>query len=64
MPCASKTAYQRCDECIDERTCGIRILMKEVRDATAAILDSTTLADVLKRSRASNKRIEALTFSI
>ena len=64
LPCASKSAYQRCDECIDERTCGIRILMKEVRDATAAILDSTTLADVLKRSRASNKRIEALTFSI
>jgi Rrf2 family protein len=64
LPCASKTAYQRCDECIDERTCGVRILMKEVRDATAAILDSTTLADVLKRSRTAGKRTEALTFSI
>jgi Rrf2 family protein len=64
LPCASKTAYQRCDECIDERTCGVRILMKEVRDATAAILDSTTLADVLKRSRTAGKRTQALTFSI
>src|SRR5271168_5224192 len=23
LPCVSKTAYARCDECRDERTCGI-----------------------------------------
>jgi Rrf2 family protein len=47
--CVSHTAYARCQDCRDERTCGIRLIMKEVRDATARILDSTTLADVLKR---------------
>src|SRR5689334_13699000 len=51
LPCVSQTAYRRCDECVDERTCGIRSVMKEVRDATASILDGATLADVLERSR-------------
>ena len=44
IPCVSQTAYIRCEECVDEDTCGIRIAMKEVRDATAGILDHTTLA--------------------
>jgi Rrf2 family protein len=49
LPCVSQTAYMKCDECEDEKTCGIRIMMKEVRDATANILDGTSLADVLKQ---------------
>ena len=52
LPCVSRTSYMRCRECRDERSCGIRIVMKDVRDATARILDSTTLADVLKRVEA------------
>ena len=43
-PCVSQTAYRRCDECPDEEACGVRLAMKEVRDATARILDNTTLA--------------------
>lgn len=46
LPCVSQTAYSRCEECEDEYTCGIRMVMKEVRDRTAEILDGTTLADV------------------
>jgi DNA-binding IscR family transcriptional regulator len=46
LPCASETAFRRCDECVDEKRCGTRIVMKRVRDAMAAILDTTTLADV------------------
>jgi Rrf2 family protein len=49
LPCVSRTAYRRCAECRDERTCGIRMVMKDVRDATANIIDSTTLGDILKR---------------
>ena len=49
-PCVSQTAYRRCDECLDEETCGIRLAMKEVRDATAHILDNTTLAGLNARS--------------
>jgi len=49
VPCVSQTAYKRCDECLDEETCGIRLAMKEVRDATAHILDNTTLAGLNAR---------------
>jgi Rrf2 family protein len=48
LPCVSQTAYRKCDECEDELTCGVRMVMKEVRDATSKILDGTTLADVLE----------------
>jgi len=51
LPCVSQIAYKRCDECPDEKTCGIRSVMKEVRDATASILDGTSLADIVQRSQ-------------
>ena len=46
VPCVSRTAYMRCAECVDEATCGVRIAMRDVREATAKILDNTTLADI------------------
>ena len=52
-PCVSVTAYRRCEECIDEETCGIRLAMKEVRDATSHILDNTSLAGLNARVRGS-----------
>jgi len=64
LPCVSRTSYMRCAECRDERTCGIRIIMKDVRDATARILDSTTLADVLKRVEAVVQGKEGLNYAI
>jgi Rrf2 family protein len=64
LPCVSKTAYMRCHECRDERTCGIRMVMKEVRDATAKIMDSTTLEDMLKRVQLAVTSKESLSFSI
>ena len=50
LPCASHTAYRKCEECQDEATCGIRAVMKEVRDATAAVMDRATLGEVLRRT--------------
>ena len=59
-PCVSQTAYMKCEECLDEKTCGIRLAMKELRDATAEILDNTSLqalnAQVTKASRQSRRR--------
>jgi Rrf2 family protein len=46
LPCVSQMFYRRCDECRDEETCGLRMVMKDVRDRTAEILDNTTFADV------------------
>lgn len=51
VPCASVTAYVKCTDCRDEAACGVRYVMKNVRDATAGILDHTTLADGLRRPR-------------
>jgi Rrf2 family protein len=44
IPCASLTAYRPCADCADPPSCAIRILMRQVRDATARILDGTSLA--------------------
>jgi Rrf2 family protein len=49
IPCVSERAYVRCEECVSEESCGTRMVMKEVRDAIAKILDGTTLADVRDR---------------
>jgi Rrf2 family protein len=57
LPCVSQTAYRRCDECEDELTCGVRMVMKEVRDATSKILDGTTLADVLELMDSGHKEL-------
>ena len=65
LPCVSRTAYRKCDECEDEMTCGIRPVMKEVRDETARILDGTTLSDMLDSvEKLTSRRKEALVFHI
>jgi Rrf2 family protein len=42
LPCVSQMAYERCAECPDEETCGIRSVFKEVREATVAILENNS----------------------
>src|SRR5579863_9584920 len=49
LPCASETQFRKCDECIDIETCGTRMVMKEVRDSIAKILEQTTLASVCRK---------------
>jgi len=46
IPCVSKTAYERCT-CPDEDHCGLRMLMFDVRNAIARILDHYTLAQIV-----------------
>lgn len=46
VPCVSQTAYTRCVECVDEQTCAVRVVMQEVRDSTARILDNRTLFEI------------------
>lgn len=50
IPCVSKMAYRRCDECADEKTCEIRNLFLLVRDATIEILDNTTLSQLEQKN--------------
>lgn len=47
ISCASVTAYEACS-CPDEAHCGLRLLMVDVRNAIANVLDNYTLADVVE----------------
>ena len=58
LPCASETQFRKCDECVDAEFCGTRIVMREVRDATAAILERTTLATVGEKMAAARQKKE------
>ena len=43
VPCVSATAFEKCEECLDFENCGIRRVMKKVRDITAEILDGASV---------------------
>ena len=47
VACCSQTAYERCT-CPDEEHCGLRMLMLDVRNAIARILDRYFLSDVVE----------------
>ncbi len=50
LPCVAYKYYKRCDECVDEGTCGIRAVFSEVRAETVRMLKNATLAEIIKRS--------------
>ena len=56
--CASRTAYQPCEDCADPETCQVRLSMTEVRDAISNILDHMTLEQFCRNDPA---RVNALT---
>ena len=47
LPCLSKIAYRRCEDCQSEATCEIRHVFSEVANVTRGVLDKTTIADCL-----------------
>lgn len=49
VPCVTHDYYERCEECVDEATCGIRDVFQEIRNATVDLLKHATLADMLAR---------------
>ncbi len=52
LPCVSLNYYEPCEECRDEKTCGIRDAFIGVRDETLNILSGTTLAKIMQRQKA------------
>lgn len=49
IPCVTYKYYQPCQHCKDEITCGIRSIIKDVRDETVNLLKHISLADILDR---------------
>jgi len=50
VPCISRTAYRRCPDCTDEKTCVVRNLFADAYSATLLLMDGTTLADGLREA--------------
>lgn len=51
LPCVTYRYYERCEECVDEKTCGIRQVFMEIRNETVGKLKAATLADIIEREQ-------------
>ncbi len=60
VPCLSKTAYHACEECRDEATCAVRLLLAEVHAVTLKVVDGTSLADLVSRVEGAGHRVSAV----
>jgi Rrf2 family protein len=49
LPCLSRHAYQRCEDCTDEANCRLRALFGPVFWSYLLLIESLTLADLLTR---------------
>jgi Rrf2 family protein len=47
LPCLSRRAYQRCDDCTDEATCRLRKVFAEVFWSYLILIESLSLEDML-----------------
>ena len=47
LPCLSRTAYKRCDDCRDEAYCELRIAFDKAYSLYLTALEQTTLAEVM-----------------
>ena len=56
LPCVTYKYYERCEECKDEETCGIRDVFLQLRNETVELLKRSTLSDIMQReSRLENQ---------
>ncbi len=49
LPCVTYNYYESCTQCKDENSCGVRSVVKEIRNKTVSILKNITLKDVIDR---------------
>ena len=47
LPCLSRTAYQKCEDCTNEAECRLRRVFAEVFWSYLLLLESLTLADLV-----------------
>jgi Rrf2 family protein len=45
-PCASVTRFRPCADCVDMKSCRLQPLMRQTRDAVAAVLENCSLASM------------------
>ena len=59
LPCVSLNFYKRCDDCQDEKTCGLRKVMMEERIASLGVLSNTSIANIIKKEKRPVNAIKA-----
>ncbi|CAB5037407.1 MAG: Rrf2 family transcriptional regulator [Actinobacteria bacterium] len=61
LPCLSKTAYRKCDDCPSEELCGVRAGFAEAYEASLRVLEATTIAQAVKAAegKKQSRRIPA-----
>jgi len=57
LPCLSRRAYQRCEDCTDEASCRIRKVFAEVFWSYLVIIESLTLEDMLRSDKVAEQVI-------
>jgi Rrf2 family protein len=63
VPCVSATSYAPCEDCPEESTCAVRLVMLEVREAISRVIDLKTL-EALQEETAARSPHGSLTFQI
>ena len=64
LPCLSRHAYERCEDCRDETTCRIRQVFAEVFWSYLLLIESLSLADLVERPAVAAPLIEAGEFGL
>jgi Rrf2 family protein len=57
IPCASVTAFRPCEDCSDLKSCSVRLITVEARNAIASVLNHCTLAEMRARSSAEDRTL-------
>jgi Rrf2 family protein len=59
-PCASRTRYRQCADCVDVRKCRLQPLMQEARDAVADVLEKCSLSQLAGKPKARADKSKAI----
>jgi Rrf2 family protein len=59
LPCLSKMAYRRCDDCLSEGACEVRQVFARIAAATREVLDTTSIADAIHSAPAGIAKVIA-----
>lgn len=59
-PCASRTRYRQCADCVEVRKCRLQPLMQEARDAVAGVLENCSLTQLAGKPRGGAKKVKVM----
>lgn len=64
LPCLSRRAYQRCEDCTDEKTCRLRKVFGEIFWSYLVLIESLSLADLVGSADSAERPETARTLGV